>query len=308
METVKVIVIVSVTFILHCSFFPVVVCPLENLRSSPEGYPHANLSSFPFPSLLPPLPQLISPCTMCTPSGCCTGWGLIHLKKYISGSLYFSWLGYRSICSSTTTTLCHCLCLDDGDCLIVFALEKKNTSAFTLVFLSPSSPPTIFIASGYRGSMRTPLLVATLSTSSFSAARLISFPFRSATQSRKSNSTQHCCSFLQKRSCNSATGASMEEQKYANEKVREENQPNLKVLKDFRGRWSTPRCVCVCVCDHISLENTLVHTSTCNVLVSSYTPPSSRGLCCISVPLPVRSTLQTRSSPWRQKTCCRPSD
>ncbi len=56
--------------------------------------------------------------------------------------------------------------------------------------------------------MRTPLLVATLSTSSLSAARLISFPFRSATQSRKSNSTQHCCSFLQNRSCNSATGAS----------------------------------------------------------------------------------------------------
>lgn len=134
--------------------------------------------------------------------------------------------------------------------------RKKNTSAFTLVFLSPSSPPTIFIASGYRGSMRTPLLVATLSTSSFSAARLISFPFRSATQSRKSNSTQHCCSFLQKRSCNSATGASTEEQKYANEKVREENQPNLKVLKDFRGRWSTPRCVCVCVCVTIFLWRT----------------------------------------------------
>lgn len=71
-----------------------------------------------------------------------------------------------------------------------------------------NAPPTIFIASGQRGSMRTPLLVATLSTSSLRAARLISFPFRSATQSRKSNSTQHCCSFLQNRSCNSATGAS----------------------------------------------------------------------------------------------------
>lgn len=140
METVKVIVIVSVTFILHCSFFPVVVCPLENLRSSPEGYPHANLSSFPFPSLLPPLPQLISPCTMCTPSGCCTGWGLIHLKKYISGSLYFSWLGYRSICSSTTTTLCHCLCLDDGDCLIVFALEKKKHLSIYSCFSFPLVP------------------------------------------------------------------------------------------------------------------------------------------------------------------------
>ena len=73
---------------------------------------------------------------------------------------------------------------------------------------SPPPLPTIFMASGYRGSMSTPLLVATLSTSSLSAARLISFPFRSATQSRKSNSTQHCCSFLQNRSCNSATGAS----------------------------------------------------------------------------------------------------
>lgn len=83
-----------------------------------------------------------------------------------------------------------------------------HLSISTPNFASLSSLLTIFIASGYRGSMRTPLLVATLSTSSLSAARLISFPFRSATQSRKSNSTQHCCSFLQNRSCNSATGAS----------------------------------------------------------------------------------------------------
>src|SRR4029434_11031357 len=53
--------------------------------------------------------------------------------------------------------------------------------------------------------MRTPLLVARLSTSSLRAARLISLPLRSATQSRKSKRTQHCCSFLQKRSCSSAT-------------------------------------------------------------------------------------------------------
>lgn len=40
---------------------------------------------------------------------------------------------------------------------------------------------------------------------------MTSLPFRSATQSKKSKSTQHCCSFLQKRSCSSATGASRNE-------------------------------------------------------------------------------------------------
>lgn len=103
-------------------------------------------------------------------------------------------------------------------CIRLFAYLPFSSPVIHLLIpcpldFNPLPPPpsalTILMASGYRGSMRTPLLVATLSTSSLSAARLISFPFRSATQSRKSKSTQHCCSFLQKRSCSSATGASV---------------------------------------------------------------------------------------------------
>lgn len=54
-------------------------------------------------------------------------------------------------------------------------------------------------------------MLPTHSTSSLSAARFTSFPFRSATQSKKSNITPHWASFRLSRSCSSEAGTSGEE-------------------------------------------------------------------------------------------------
>lgn len=67
---------------------------------------------------------------------------------------------------------------------------------------------TMRMMSGYTGSMRTPRVLPTHSTSSLSAARFTSFPFRSATQSKKSNITPHWASFLLSSSCSSEAGTS----------------------------------------------------------------------------------------------------
>ena len=67
----------------------------------------------------------------------------------------------------------------------------------------------IFTISEYADSTITPRLVETYSTSSFSVALLISLIFKSETESMKSNSTQHCCSFWQKSSCCSFEVASL---------------------------------------------------------------------------------------------------
>lgn len=70
---------------------------------------------------------------------------------------------------------------------------------------------TMRMMSGYTGSMRTPRVLPTHSTSSLSAARFTSFPFRSATQSKKSNTTPHWASFLLSSSCSSEAGTSGKE-------------------------------------------------------------------------------------------------
>lgn len=67
----------------------------------------------------------------------------------------------------------------------------------------------IFTISEYADSTITPRLVETYSTSSFNVALLISLLFKSETESMKSNSTQHCCSFWQKSSCCSFEVASL---------------------------------------------------------------------------------------------------
>lgn len=79
---------------------------------------------------------------------------------------------------------------------------------------SPSAGLTIRTISVYADSVITPRFVDTYSTSSFSVALLISLLFRSDIESIKSNSTQHCCNFWQKRSCWSPDVASIEKQQW----------------------------------------------------------------------------------------------
>ena len=100
--------------------------------------------------------------------------------------------------------------------------------------------------SGYTGSVRTPRPAVMYSTSSLRVARFISFPFRSATGSMKSNATQHWRSFRINSSSCSEDGTSETDRNHSmslnvihliDYNFNIHLSPRFTVIKSRRLRW-----------------------------------------------------------------------
>lgn len=74
-------------------------------------------------------------------------------------------------------------------------IYKKNAHKFWVFWEYFEVAQTILMISGYTASVSTPRPWVMYAERSLSAARLISFPFKSETGSIKSNETQHCLNF-----------------------------------------------------------------------------------------------------------------